>query len=65
MDINHNCIKSAFTVATLGSIASVGIYSGRFSDLNWAYHLGTCVCLTVLISGLLIICAVASALLRR
>jgi len=56
---------TAFFLLLLGGLISTAIYAYRTYDLEWRYHLGLSVLVTVIAVGISIICATAHQWMNR
>lgn len=63
--MNFRWMMAAGTMALLGGILAFLIYSNRAFDLEWVQHVSTCIFVTVLVSGVQLICSLTMNLARR
>lgn len=61
----HGLWAVAAYLLGLGSMVGGAIFFNRSFDLQWQMHLSTCMAITVLSVGLLLICAWGQASIRR
>ena len=63
--VQGNLWLAVLLVALFGCVVSLGVFCFRQFDMRWQLHLMTSVMLTMLVTGLLAICAVAPSWMER